>query len=312
MSRICTLEGPFDYTDTATAAKLSAMFEVNDRLGQMVYGGRWPLVKRAACVIATDAIDSPFMFQIRNFDAPEAVAMDPVLARIWGPNDKEGAAILGRPCWNKLKGCLGTPCLGGFSVSDCVTAKELEKSDIKFVQNVLNKLQKLDVKTEKEVYMLLVLIGGYMDFETNFKRIKNAHPGMTDGEISVEAFFGTLANYPKPTGEKTETAALAWEWWRAAIARYLERKGLWNDVEAAARARSAAVASEQAAQSLTERSLQFYAQDTAKMNVQDAEAAAEREADTTAAEIAQTEKAGFDFTKLILPAVGFAALAFMG
>ena len=64
MSRICTLEGPFNYTDTATAAKLSALFEVNDRLGQMVYGGRWPLVKRAACVIATDAIDSPFLFQI--------------------------------------------------------------------------------------------------------------------------------------------------------------------------------------------------------------------------------------------------------
>ena len=48
------------------------------------------------------------------------------------------------------------------------------------------------------------------------------------------------------------------------------------------------------------------------MNVQDAEAAAEREADRTAAEIAQTEKAGFDFSKLILPAVGIAALAFLG
>ena len=312
MTKICTLEGPFDYSSAANREKLSQMFDVNDALGQMVYGGRWPLVKRAACKIATDAIDSPFVFQIRNFDAPEAVALDPVLCRIWGPNDRAGAAILGRSCWEKLKGCLGAPCLAGFSVADCVNAKELEKSDIKFVQNVLNKLKKLDEKTVKEVYFVIPLMAEYMDFETNYKRIKNAHPAMNDGEIAVEAFFGTLANYPKPTGEKTETAALAWEWMRAAIARYLERKGLWNDVEAAARARSAAVASAQAAQSLTERSLQFYAQDTAKINVQDAEAAAEREADRTAAEIAQTEKAGFDFSKLILPAVGIAALAFLG
>lgn len=310
MTKLCTLEGPFDYSSAANLEKLSKMFDVNDALGQMVYGGRWPLVKRAACKIATDAIDSPFIFQIRNFDAPEAVALDPVLSRIWGPNDRAGAAILGRSCWAKLKGCLGAPCLGGFSVNDC--AKEIAKSDIKFVQNVANKIARLDEKTLKEVYMLLAIVGGYMDFETNFNRIKKAHPAMNDGEIAVEAFFGTLANYPKPTGEKTETAALAWEWWRAAIARYLERKGLWNDVEAAARARSAAVASAQAAQSFTEQSLRFYAQDTAKMNVQDAEAAAEREADRTAAEIAQTEKAGFDFSKLILPAVGIAALAFLG
>ena len=310
MSRICTLEGPFDYTNPDNAAKLSEMFEVNDAIGQMVYGGRWPLVKRAACKIATDAIDSPFIFQIRNFDAPEAVALDPVLCRIWGPNDRAGEAILGRPCWNTLKGCLAAPCLAGFSVADCV--KEIAKSDLKFVQNVANKLVKLDEKTVKEVYMLLPLVAGYMDFETNFKRIKKAQPAMNEGEIAVEAFFGTLANYPQPTGEGMETAALAWEWWRAAIARYLERKGLWNDVAAAARARAGAVASAQAAQSLTEQSLQFYAQDTAKMNVQEAEAAAEREADRTAAEIAAEETAGFDFTKLILPALGIAALAFMG
>lgn len=312
MTKICTLEGPFDYSSAANREKLSQMFDVNDALGQMVYGGRWPLVKRAACKIATDAIDSPFLFQVRNLTRPEAADLDPVLCRIWGANDAAGEALLGRPCWGKLKGCLGAPCLGAFSVVDCVKATELEKSDIKFVQNVLNKLQKLDEKTIKEIYMILIVVSGYMDFETNFKRIKNAHPGMNDGEIAVEAFFGTLANYPMPTGEKTETAALAWEWWRAAIARYLERKGLWNDVEAAARARSAAVASAQAAQSLTEQSLQFYAQDTAKMNVQDAEDAAEREADRTATEIAQTEEAGFDFSKLILPAVGIAALAFMG
>lgn len=312
MTKLCTLEGPFDYSSAANREKLSQMFDVNDALGQMVYGGRWPLVKRAACKIATDAIDSPFVFQIRNFDAPEAVALDPVLCQIWGPNDRAGAAILGRSCWNKLKGCLGAPCLGGFSVGDCINTKQLEKSDIKFVQNVLNKLKKFDEDTLKKVYFNIAAIASYMDFESNFRRIKNAHPGMNDGEIAVEAFFGTLANYPKPTGENMEYASLAWEWVRAAIARYLERKGLWNDVEAAARARSAAVASAQAAQSLTEQSLQFYAQDTAKMNVQDAEAAAEREADRTAAEIAQTEKAGFDFSKLILPAVGIAALALMG
>lgn len=308
MTRICTLEGPFDYSSAANREKLSQMFDVNDGLGQMVYGGRWPLVKRAACKIATDAIDSPFMFQIRNFDAPDAVALDPVLSRIWGPNDRAGEAILGRPCWGKLKGCLSAPCLGGFSVADCV--KEIQKSDLKFVQNVANKLVKLDEKTVKEVYMLLPLVASYMDFETNFKRIKNAQPAMNEGEIAVEAFFGTLANYPKPTGEGMETAALAWEWWRAAIARYLERKGLWNDVEAAARARAGAVASAQAAQSLTEQSLQFYAQDTAKMNVQQAEDAAEREADKTADEIAQTES-GFDYTKLIFPALGIAAFALM-
>ena len=310
MSQICTLEGPFDYTNSDNAAKLSAMFDVNDALGQMVYGGRWPLVKRAACKIATDAIDSPFMFQIRNFDAPEAVSLDPVLARIWGPNDRSGEAILGRPCWNTLKGCLSAPCLAGFSVADC--AKEITKSDLRFVQNVANKLVKLDEKTLKEVYMLLPLVASYMDFETNFKRIKNAQPAMNEGEIAVEAFFGTLANYPKPTGEGMETAALAWEWWRAAIARYLERKGLWNDVEAAARARAGAVASAQAAQSLTEQSLQFYAQDTAKMNVQDAAAAAEREADRTAAEIATEESSGFDFSKFLIPAVVVGALALMG
>lgn len=312
MTKICTLEGPFDYSSAANREKLSQMFDVNDAMGQMVYGGRWPLVKRAACKIATDAIDSPFLFQVRNLTRPEAADLDPVLCRIWGPNDAAGEALLGRPCWNKLKGCLGSPCLGGLSVGDCVKTKELEKSDIKFVQNVAKKLDKLDEDAVKKVYFNMPAIASYMDFESNFKRIKKAHPGMTDGEISVEAFFGTLANYPKPTGENMEYAAITWEWWRAAIARYLERKGLWNDVEAAARNRAAAVASAQAAKSLTEQSLQFYAQDTAKMNVQDAEAAAEREADRTAAEIAQTEEAGFDFSKLILPAVGLAALAFMG
>ena len=107
MTKLCTLEGPFDYSSAANREKLSQMFDVNDALGQMFYGGRWPLVKRAACKIATDAIDSPFVFQIRNFDAPEAVALDPILSRIWGPNDRAGAAILGRSCWGKLKGCLG-------------------------------------------------------------------------------------------------------------------------------------------------------------------------------------------------------------
>lgn len=312
MAKICTLEGPFNFSSAANREKLSQMFDVNDAIGQMVYGGRWPLVKMAACKIATDAIDSPFVFQIRNLTRPEAADLDPVMCRIWGPNDAVGEAILGRPCWNKLKGCLSAPCLGGFSISDCTKAEQLEKSDIKFVQNVLNKLKKLDKKAFKKVYFNMAAISSYMDFETNFKRIKNAHPGMNDGEIAVEAFFGTLANYPKPTGKDMEYAAITWEWWRAAIARYLERKGLWNDVEAAARNRVAAVASAQASQSLTEQSLQFYAHDTAKMNVQDAEAAAQREADRTAAEIAQTEKAGFDFSKLILPGVAIAALAFMG
>ena len=169
MSRICTLEGPFNYTDTATAAKLSALFEVNDSLGQMVYGGRWPLVKRAACVIATDAIDSPFLFQIRNFDAPEAVAMDPVLARIWGPNDEAGAAILGRPCWNKLKGCLG--------------------------------------KTVKVLSYWGSFTYPVAAFRELHAQIKRRNPEMTDDEAALHAFLGVVTDNPKPTdGKIFETA----------------------------------------------------------------------------------------------------------
>lgn len=315
MSRICTLEGPFNYTNSDNAAKLSAMFDVNDALGQMVYGGRWPLVKRAACKIATDAIDSPFMFQIRNFDAPEAVAMDPVLRRIWGPNDEAGAAILGRPCWNTLKGCLGAE---KKTLANVINSDELEKSRVKSVINFINKLKELGLseKKLKELYFDVTYLASYMDFDKVFDRIKNQNPAMNDDEVAVNAFFGILAENPRPTmtaDKDFDAAGIAWDWVRAALIRLMEVRGYWTAINNAARNRAGAIGSQAgAATATTEPSLQFYAMDTARYNEQDAEAAAQRAIDAAAVEIAAEETSGFDFSKLLIPAVAVGALLLLG
>lgn len=298
MSRICTLEGPFNYTDTATAAKLSALFEVNDRLGQMVYGGRWPLVKRAACVIATDAIDSPFLFQIRNFDAPEAVAMDPVLARIWGPNDKAGAAILGRPCWNKLKGCLG--------------------------------------KTVKVLSYWGSFTYPVAAFRELHAQIKRRNPEMTDDEAALHAFLGIVTDNPKPTDKKVfETAWYTtdglnskklgmaknissldlWKIKQKQLIDHLKEKGWWNFVERYLRLSHAASATAAAASGDTTSYIYYNltpaeVRETVNQSLNDVkERVAEEEAAAAAGEEAA---AGFDFSKLLIPAVAVGALLMLG
>lgn len=298
MSRICTLEGPFNYTDTATAAKLSAMFDVNDRLGQMVYGGRWPLVKRAACIIATDAIDSPFIFQIRNFDAPEAVAMDPVLARIWGPNDEAGAAILGRPCWNKLKGCLG--------------------------------------KTAKIVSYWGSFSYPVDAFEELHFQIKRRNPEMTDDEAALHAFLGVVTDNPKPTDEKVfETVYYTsdglrsknlkmannisslelWKIKQNQIIDHLKQKGWWAFVERYLRLSHAASATAAAASGDTT-SYVYYnltpaeVRETVNQSLTDVKERVEEEAAAAAA--GEEAAAGFDFSKLLIPAVAVGALLMLG
>lgn len=315
MSRICTLEGPFNYTISDNAAKLSAMFDVNDALGQMVYGGRWPLVKRAACKIATDAIDSPFMFQIRNFDAPEAVEMDPVLARIWGPNDEAGAAILGRPCWNTLKGCLGAE---KKTLANVIKSDELEKSRVKSVMNFIDKLKDLNLSSKEltELYFNISYLANYMDFDKVFDRIKRQNPAMNDDEVAVNAFFGILAENPRPTltaDKEKDLSGIAWDYVRAALIRLMEIRGYWTAINNAARNRAGAIGSQAgAATATTEPSLQYYAMDTAKYNEQDAEAAAQRAIDAAAVEIAAEESAAFDYSKLLIPALGLGALLLLG
>ena len=313
MSCICTLEGPFNYTISDNAAKLSAMFDVNDALGQMVYGGRWPLVKRAACKIATDAIDSPFMFQIRNFDAPEAVALDPVLARIWGPNDRAGVAILGRPCWNTLKGCLGAE---KKTLASVLNSDELEKSRVKSVINFVDKLSNFSKDQIIKLYANAGLLINYMDFDKIFDRMKKQNPSLNDDEAAVNAFFGILAENPRPTmtaDKEFDEAGVSWDWARACLIRLMEIRGFWPSINAAARNRAGAIGSQAgAATATTEPSLQYYAMDTANYNEQDAEAAAQRAIDAAAVEIAAEETAVFDYSKLLLPALGIGALLLLG
>ena len=218
MSMICTMEGPFDYT-SETRAKLSALFNVNDYYGQMAFGGRWPLVKRAACKIATDAIDSPFLFQVRNLDVPEAAAIDPVLYRIWGPNENAGAAILGRPCWNKLKGCLGA------------------------------------IFDRKKTAEVISTWGDFDDpvksFEKKMIQEKMRNPNLTDGESAVIVFFSMVTEVPKPSVDSGDgyyfnrnemrnygpmPLADVWELKRQELIEHLKQRGLWDDVKKAAAA----------------------------------------------------------------------------
>lgn len=297
MTKLCTLEGPFDYSSAANREKLSQMFDVNDALGQMVYGGRWPLVKRAACKIATDAIESPFIFQIRNFDAPEAVALDPVLSRIWGPNDRAGAAILGRSCWGKLKGCLG--------------------------------------KTAHVVSYWGSFEKPVQSFRTLHEQIKRRNPEMKDDEAALHAFLGVVTDNPKPTdptifkkvfywtdGGLTKditfveeiTAPELWKIKQNQIIDYLKNKGWWNFVERYLRLSHAASAESAAAQGDTTSYLYYnltpaQVRETVNESLTNIKERVEEEA---AAAQAEQPAAGFDFSKLILPAVGIAALALLG
>jgi hypothetical protein len=274
------------------------MFEVNDRLGQMVYGGRWPLVKRAACVIATDAIDSPFIFQIRNFDAPEAVAMDPVLARIWGPNDEAGAAILGRPCWNKLKGCLG--------------------------------------KTVKVLSYWGSFTYPVAAFRELHAQIKRRNPEMKDDEAALHAFLGIVTDNPKPTDEKVfETAWYTtdglnskklemaknisslelWKIKQKQLIDHLKERGWWNFVERYLRLSHAASATAAAASGDTT-SYIYYSltpaevRETVNQSLNDVKERVEEE--EAAAAAGEEAAAGFDFSKLLIPAVAVGALLMLG
>lgn len=301
MSRICTLEGPFNYTISDNAAKLSAMFDVNDALGQMVYGGRWPLVKRAACKIATDAIDSPFMFQIRNFDAPEAVALDPVLSRIWGPNDRAGEAILGRPCWNTLKGCLGK------------TGKVLSYwGSFTYPVDAFLELQ---------------------------EQIKRRNPEMTDDEAALHAFLGIVTDNPKPTDEKVFEKVFyntdgknsknltfvqnissleLWKIKQKQLIDFLKNRGWWSFIERYLRLSHAARSTAAAASGDTTSYIYYNltpaeVRETVNQSLTDVkERVAEEAAAADTAAAGEEAAAGFDFSKLLLPAVAVGALLLLG
>lgn len=304
MSMICTMEGPFDYT-SETRAKLSALFNVNDYYGQMAFGGRWPLVKRAACKIATDAIDSPFLFQVRNLDVPEAAALDPVLCRIWGPNENAGAAILGRPCWNKLKGCLGS-----------IFGKKKTAEVVSTWGDFENPSRSFDIKMHQE---------------------KTRNPNLTDGEAAVIVFFSMVTEVPKPSpdaGEgyytkieknnitnKTDITHLGpmplaevWELKRQELIEHLKQLGLWDNVKKAAAARQGAVASAQAAQSTTAMqegyrgiSFDFYPMDAAKISDEVVEEAEIRVLEEKAAALEAENK---ETSNLVLPIAAAAAALF--
>lgn len=294
MSMICTMEGPFDYT-SETRAKLSALFNVNDYYGQIAFGGRWPLVKRAACKIATDAIDSPFLFQVRNLDVPEAAALDPVLCRIWGPNENAGAAILGRPCWNKLKGCLGAI------------------FDRKKTAEVISTWGDFDEPVKS--------------FEKKMIQEKMRNPNLTDGEAAVIVFFSMVTEVPKPSPDAGEgyyfndyekrnygpmPLAEVWELKRQELIEHLKQRGLWDDVKKAAAARQGAVASAQAAQSTTAMqddyrgvSFDFYPMDAAKISDEVVEDAEIRVLEEKAAALEAENK---ETSNLVLPIAAAAAL----
>lgn len=293
MSRICTLEGPFDY-QSDTRAKLSALFNVNDFYGQQVFGGRWPLVKMAACKIATDAIDSPFMFQIRNLTRPEAADLDPVLSRVWGPNEAAGEALLGRPCWGTLKGCLGA-------------------------------------LFEKKTAHVISTWGAFDDavktFEERLIQEKRRNPNLTDGEAAVIVFFSMVTEVPKPSSDAGEgyyfnrqkminegpmPLSEVWEKIRAELIEHLKDRGLWDDVKKAAAARQGAVASAAAAQSTQAMqegyrgiSLDFYPMDAAKISDEVVEEAEIRMLEEKAAAMEAEKK---DASKFILPIAAAAAL----
>ena len=294
MSRICTLEGPFDY-QSDTRAKLSALFNVNDFYGQQVFGGRWPLVKMAACKIASDAIDSPFMFQIRNLTRPEAADLDPVLSRVWGPNEAAGEALLGRPCWGTLKGCLGA------------------------------------LFEKKKTAHVVSTWGAFEDpvntFEERLFQEKKRNPNLTDGDAAVIVFFSMVTEVPKPSADAGEGYYFnrqkminegpmplyeVWEKLRGELIEHLKDRGLWDDVKKAAAARQGAVASAAAAQSTQAMqegyrgiSLDFYPMDAAKISDEVVEEAEIRVLEEKAAAM-QAEKT--DASKFILPIAAAAAL----
>lgn len=296
MSRICTLEGPFDY-QSDTRAKLSALFNVNDFYGRQVFGGRWPLVKMAACKIATDAIDSPFMFQIRNLTRPEAADLDPVLSRVWGPNEAAGEALLGRPCWGTLKGCLGAL---------------------------------LDRKETKRVISTWgVFDNPVSSFEEKLMQEKIRNPNLTDGEAAVIVFFSMVTEVPKPSADAGEgyyfnrqkminegplPLSEVWEKKRSELIEHLKERGLWDEVKKAAAARQGAVASAAAAQSTKAMqegyqgiSLDFYPMDAAKISDEVVEEAEIRvlEEKAAAAEAENKKK-----SNIILPIAAAAAALF--
>ena len=297
MSRICTLEGPFDY-QSDKRSKLSALFNVNDFYGQQVFGGRWPLVKMAACKIATDAIDSPFMFQIRNLTRPEAADLDPVLCRIWGPNEAAGEALLGRPCWGTLKGCLGA--LSDFKTRGVVVPKWGAFDD------------------------------PILTFDTRMQQEKMRNPMLTDGEAAVITYFSMIAEVPKPSedagdgyyfdkehmiNEGPMPLSMIWERKRVDLVYHIKDLGLWDYVKKAAAARQGAIASAAAAQSTTAMqdeyrgiSFDFYPMDASKISdevVREAEIRVQEEKK-------QSDSEESKISKYILPllAVGGALFAF--
>lgn len=309
MAKICTLEGPFDYTDKNKLEKLSQMFDVNDALGQQVYGGRWPLVKRAACRIAVDAIDSPFVFQVRNLTKPEAVASDPVLSKIWGANDAAGEAILGRPCWNTLKGCLGI-----------TTDKTLsDYFDLAVAGSGLGKRVKQEAENlSKEQLKEVVANGLYLyqkmlsKFNSDYEQNKRSIPEWSGSENAVNTYFGVLASVQRPTGD---LEAFAYDYAKAILTGVMIQKGWWNDIKKAAASRQAAVSASAAAQAEKGKaetyrgqpvSMEFYAMDTAKAAQESAQEAVER----AAAEVATEEAAQGSGLGILIPIAAAAAALF--
>ena len=309
MAKICTLEGPFDYTDKNKLEKLSQMFDVNDALGQQVYGGRWPLVKRAACRIAVDAIDSPFVFQVRNLTKPEAVASDPVLAKIWGANDAAGEAFLGRPCWNTLKGCLGITT--DKSISDyfdlAVAGSALGKRVRQEAENLSQK--QINEVTISGLYLFQKMLS---KFNSDYEQNKRSVPEWSGTENAVNTYFGVLASVQRPTDD---LMGLSYDYAKAILTGVMINKGWWDDIKKSAAARHAAVSSGAAAQAEKGKaecyrgkpvSMEFYAMDTAQAAQESAHEAVER----AAAEVATEEAAQGSGLGVLIPIAAAAAALF--
>ena len=279
---------------------------MNDYFGQQVFGGRWPLVKKAAANIALDAINSPFLFQVRNLAQISASDMDPVLIRILGPNEAAGVETLGATCWKTLKGCLGK------------TATIIAPADSFAWGPMMYPVDTIRNRIEQEKLR-----------------------GQTAGPAAVTAFFSILAEVPQPAPEQftenwniyndgtfAKSAILpkrgdfvevldvseVWLKKRQQMIDYLKVEGLWKNVEAAARNRAGAVASASAAQAEEGKSeyyrgvsLDYYPMDAAAISTEQVVVSEQEKAAAAKSE----ETSVTDFSKILLPAAAAAALFFL-
>lgn len=113
MALLATLEGE---NGTIT---LDDLFDVNDFLGVRYFGPEnWNRIKKCACIITSNASNSPVVFWIDNLknDYPQPSELSKCL---FGFNDRLGAVCMGAPAWNAVKSKIDAELLG-FSITGAV------------------------------------------------------------------------------------------------------------------------------------------------------------------------------------------------